>query len=222
VSLRRSDSSSADELSAAGNFQRPRASSQQASKAISGRCRHWPVDWDHVSPPYSYTGYGHSQEAARRQTHTAHSTQQAQGPHTVLPTRSHTAPDSYTLYTHAPRLTWSRSPSCPRTMCLRGGRCRCRCRCRCLGGRRLRRSAASAAAPGGTGAAGLPPCTARRTHSALCSAVTWRSAALSTRAGSAAGVGCRRMAFYPTGRCRIAWYRRKALQKFTQAHVFGR
>jgi hypothetical protein len=40
----RSDSSSADELSAAGNFQRPRASSQ-ASKAISGRCRHWPVDW---------------------------------------------------------------------------------------------------------------------------------------------------------------------------------
>jgi hypothetical protein len=44
VSLRRSDSSLANELSAAGNFQRPRASSQ-ASKAISGRCRHWPVDW---------------------------------------------------------------------------------------------------------------------------------------------------------------------------------
>jgi hypothetical protein len=48
VSLRRSDSSSADELSAAANFQRPRASSQ-ASKAISGRCRHSPVDW--VVPP---------------------------------------------------------------------------------------------------------------------------------------------------------------------------
>jgi hypothetical protein len=32
---------SADELSAAGNFPRPRASSQ-ASKAISGRCRRWP------------------------------------------------------------------------------------------------------------------------------------------------------------------------------------
>jgi hypothetical protein len=45
VCLRRSDSSPAGELSAAGNFQRPRASSQ-ASKAISGRCRHWPVDWD--------------------------------------------------------------------------------------------------------------------------------------------------------------------------------
>jgi hypothetical protein len=47
VSFRRSDSSLANELSAAGNFQRPRASSQssQASKAISGRCRHWPVDW---------------------------------------------------------------------------------------------------------------------------------------------------------------------------------
>jgi hypothetical protein len=44
VCLRRSDSSPAGELSAAGNFQRPRASSQ-ASKAISGRCRHWPVDW---------------------------------------------------------------------------------------------------------------------------------------------------------------------------------
>jgi hypothetical protein len=35
------------ELSAAGNFQRPRASSQ-ASKVISGRCRHWPVDCDGV------------------------------------------------------------------------------------------------------------------------------------------------------------------------------
>jgi hypothetical protein len=34
----------ATELSAAGNFQRPRASSQ-ASKVISGSCRHWPVDW---------------------------------------------------------------------------------------------------------------------------------------------------------------------------------
>jgi hypothetical protein len=42
VSLPRSDSLSADKLSAAGNFQRPRASSQ-ASKAISGRCcRRWP------------------------------------------------------------------------------------------------------------------------------------------------------------------------------------
>jgi L-ascorbate peroxidase len=38
------------ELSAAGNFLRPRASSQ-ASKAISGRCRHWPVDWESRGKP---------------------------------------------------------------------------------------------------------------------------------------------------------------------------
>eukprot|EP01047_Picozoa_sp_COSAG01_P059449 COSAG01_NODE_7137_length_3335_cov_3.540482_2_plen_302_part_00 len=52
VSLRRSDSSPAGELSAAGNFQRPRASSQ-ASKAImrgprlrpSGRCRRAARGW---------------------------------------------------------------------------------------------------------------------------------------------------------------------------------
>ena len=44
-------SSPAGELSAAANFHRPTASSQ-ASKAISGRCKLWPVDWEYYRYMY--------------------------------------------------------------------------------------------------------------------------------------------------------------------------